>query len=70
MTAKKLESIEKKLNGDLILMQSIMDVKIFVKHLVCSYVLYIDLKKNFLSIDKRRVGYSSFVNFFFFKHVK
>ncbi len=52
MTAKKLESIEKKLNGDLILMQSIMDVNIFVKHLVCSYVLYIDLKKNFLSIDR------------------
>lgn len=29
-------------------MQVIMDIKIFVKHLVCSYVLYIDLKKNFL----------------------
>lgn len=39
MTAKKLESIEKKMTDDLILMQSIMDIKIFVKHFVLMYYI-------------------------------
>ena len=41
-------------------MQTVKDVEIFVKHLLCSYVLYIDLKKELLSIDREIVGYSHF----------
>lgn len=52
-------------------MQTNIDIKIFVKHLVCSYVLYKDFKKELFINGHTLVGYShfalpSFVNVFFF----